>query len=200
MTNMRPVRLRGQSAMEYLMTYGWAILIIAVVLTALYSLGLFSGSTLTGTSCVASPGFLCSAPVLSHSSGTLSFQLGQTAGTSISNVAVACAATSNTLGYPNVGTFAIGEGNTVGYNGFYGFVSATGLANSVIEGNTILSGQTVTISNVICFTSTGSSLAANIPGVGTGFSGSIWIAYSTSGDSGPITSVAKVATINVKSS
>ena len=32
--------------MEYLMTYGWAILIIAVVLGALYSLGLFSGSTL----------------------------------------------------------------------------------------------------------------------------------------------------------
>jgi hypothetical protein len=188
--------------MEYLMTYGWAILIIAVVLTALYSLGLFSGSTLTGTSCVASPGFLCSAPVLSHSSGTLSFQLGQTAGTSISNVAVACAATSNTLGYPNVGTFAIGLGNiaTSGYNGFYGVSANNGVASNNAIGNTILSGQTITISNVICFNSKGSSLAANIPGVGTGFSGSIWIAYSTSGDSGPITSVAKVATINVKSS
>ena len=38
--------LRSQSAMEYLMTYGWAILIIAVVLGAIYSLGLFSGTTL----------------------------------------------------------------------------------------------------------------------------------------------------------
>ena len=32
--------------MEYLMTYGWAILIIAVVLGAIYSLGLFNGATL----------------------------------------------------------------------------------------------------------------------------------------------------------
>ncbi len=35
---------RSQSAMEYLMTYGWAILIIAVVLGALYSLGVFNMS------------------------------------------------------------------------------------------------------------------------------------------------------------
>ena len=32
--------------MEYLMTYGWAILIIAVVLGAIYSLGLFNGAAL----------------------------------------------------------------------------------------------------------------------------------------------------------
>ncbi len=35
---------RLQSAMEYLMTYGWAILVIAVVLGVLYSLGVFSPS------------------------------------------------------------------------------------------------------------------------------------------------------------
>ncbi|MDE1873837.1 MAG: LamG domain-containing protein [Candidatus Micrarchaeota archaeon] len=34
---------RAQSAMEYLSTYGWAILIIAVVLVALFSLGAFNG-------------------------------------------------------------------------------------------------------------------------------------------------------------
>ncbi len=33
---------KSQSAMEYLMTYGWAILIIAVVLTILFQLGIFS--------------------------------------------------------------------------------------------------------------------------------------------------------------
>ncbi len=33
----------AQSAMEYLMTYGWAILIIAVVLAVLFQLGVFSG-------------------------------------------------------------------------------------------------------------------------------------------------------------
>ena len=38
--------MRSQSAMEYLMTYGWAILIIAVVLGAFYSLGLFNAAAL----------------------------------------------------------------------------------------------------------------------------------------------------------
>ena len=37
--------MKSQSAMEYLMTYGWAILVIAVVLAALYSLGIFNPST-----------------------------------------------------------------------------------------------------------------------------------------------------------
>ena len=40
-----PARARRlQSAMEYLMTYGWAILVIAVVLGVLYSLGIFNPS------------------------------------------------------------------------------------------------------------------------------------------------------------
>jgi hypothetical protein len=37
--------MRLQSAMEYLMTYGWAILIIAVVLGVLFQLGVFSSSS-----------------------------------------------------------------------------------------------------------------------------------------------------------
>ncbi len=35
---------KSQAAMEYLMTYGWAILIIAVVLGALFSLGVFNSN------------------------------------------------------------------------------------------------------------------------------------------------------------
>ncbi len=34
--------MRSQSAMEYLMTYGWAILVIAVILGVLFQLGVFS--------------------------------------------------------------------------------------------------------------------------------------------------------------
>ena len=37
--------MRSQSAMEYLMTYGWAILIIAIILVALFSLNLFNSYT-----------------------------------------------------------------------------------------------------------------------------------------------------------
>ncbi len=46
-------RFALQSAMEYLMTYGWAILIIAVVLAALFELGVFNPMTFAPK---ASPG------------------------------------------------------------------------------------------------------------------------------------------------
>ncbi|MGC8537733.1 MAG: hypothetical protein ACP5MZ_01975, partial [Candidatus Micrarchaeia archaeon] len=46
-------RFKSQSAMEYLMTYGWAILIIAVVLAALFELGVFNPMTFAPK---ASPG------------------------------------------------------------------------------------------------------------------------------------------------
>jgi len=42
---LRKASSKAQSAMEYLMTYGWAILIIAVVLGALFQLGVFNPMT-----------------------------------------------------------------------------------------------------------------------------------------------------------
>ena len=41
---MQPRHNKAQSAMEYLMTYGWAILIIAIVLAALFQLGVFNST------------------------------------------------------------------------------------------------------------------------------------------------------------
>ncbi len=37
--------MKGQAAIEYLVTYGWAIIIIAVVISALYALGIFNSSS-----------------------------------------------------------------------------------------------------------------------------------------------------------
>jgi hypothetical protein len=68
-----------QSAMEYLMTYGWAILIIAIVMVALFSLGIFGGTPL-GTTCLPVSGFVCSGLVLNHVNGYVSFTFGQTTG------------------------------------------------------------------------------------------------------------------------
>ncbi len=44
---------RGQAAMEYLMTYGWAILVVMVVGIAMWQLGIFS----MGSSSVSSTGW-----------------------------------------------------------------------------------------------------------------------------------------------
>ncbi|MGC8628956.1 MAG: hypothetical protein ACP5T4_01975 [Candidatus Micrarchaeia archaeon] len=69
---------KAQSAMEYLMTYGWAILIIAVVLGALFSLGVFSSSSFLGTACVPQSGFLCTNPILT--TNTLTVTVGEATG------------------------------------------------------------------------------------------------------------------------
>ena len=40
---------RSQSALEYMMTYGWAILIIVIVAVILYSMGIFNPSSSIST-------------------------------------------------------------------------------------------------------------------------------------------------------
>ncbi len=87
---------KSQSAMEYLMTYGWAILIIAVVLGALYSLGIFNGANFLGGTCVASPGYLCSNPLMA-TDGTLSLIYGYQG----PNVTIAGFACTNTTTAPS---------------------------------------------------------------------------------------------------
>ncbi|MEM4389079.1 MAG: hypothetical protein QXG98_00260 [Candidatus Micrarchaeia archaeon] len=55
---------KGQSAMEYLITYGWALLILLAVLTTLYSMGLFRPSRYMPQECVFQPSFVCPSFIL----------------------------------------------------------------------------------------------------------------------------------------
>ncbi|MDE1860496.1 MAG: hypothetical protein KGH72_02145 [Candidatus Micrarchaeota archaeon] len=72
-------QLRLQSAMEYLMTYGWAILIIAIVMVALYFLGILGGNNVS-TACLAQPGYICGNPAFSSVTGNLIVTVGQNTG------------------------------------------------------------------------------------------------------------------------
>ncbi len=85
-------RPKSQSAMEYLMTYGWAILIVAVVLGALFELGIFSGTTFGGNACIPASGYLCNNPVLS-TNGLLSVSFGEV-GYQITITGVSCSTNS----------------------------------------------------------------------------------------------------------
>lgn len=85
---------RLQSAMEYLMTYGWAILIVAVSLGALYQLGVFgTNSSALAPACLSSAGFLCQSPTL-NTSGYLGIKFGEIGTSSITISNIAC--TTNT--------------------------------------------------------------------------------------------------------
>ena len=148
-------RIKAQSAMEYLMTYGWAILIIAVVLGALFSLGVFSGSSLIGTSCVAAPGYYCQSPVLS-TSGTLTFTFGQNTGSTMYSATL----------------YVAPQGSPV-HN--YGF--PTQVASDAI--GTLNSGQTVPVSVSL------SGIIGSSPAIGTPFSGYVWLNYSSTSGGTP---------------
>jgi hypothetical protein len=149
--------------MEFLMTYGWSILIIAVVLGALFQLGIFTGSTTTGTACLSSMGFLCKTPQL-ITDGTLTFNFGQNTGSTLYNLELACAASANTLGPYPITAF-----NSIASTGFSLPASNTG--------NTVTNGQTMVVSELPCYTNTGTPLSS--PAMGTNFSGYIWVNYTT---------------------
>ncbi|MEM3839425.1 MAG: hypothetical protein QXF01_02500 [Candidatus Micrarchaeaceae archaeon] len=187
---MNKTRFRLQSAMEYLMTYGWAILIIAIVLGVLYYIGVFNGAAALGTSCIATPGFLCQNPIMS-STGYLSFTLGQESTATEYNIGLSCAAvsTSSGLPYSTVGT------NVFWYPSATGAVSATG--NTVAPALNLGPGQQVGITGLPCYTNTGVLESSSSPSIGSTFTGTLWLNYTSSPTvSGWITN--KMATVTVK--
>lgn len=51
--------MKGQAAMEYLMTYGWALLVLAIVIGLIISSGIFSPSYLISEECNLGPKIPC---------------------------------------------------------------------------------------------------------------------------------------------
>jgi len=166
---------KGQSAMEYLMTYGWAILVIAIVLAALFELGVFSSANGLPTQCIGQSPYECTS-VLLHS-GTLSVTVGQASGTGWTavNFLFANAVLLTTL---------------KGANPQYAFVTGT---NSIEPGGTgvsLASGSTYSYSNSLAVSE---GLATT---VGTTVSGQMWVQYYTS-SGGPY--YAEVGVLTAKS-
>lgn len=176
---------KAQSAMEYLMTYGWAILIIAVVLAALFSLNVFSGGANLGASCVGQPGFSCSQAEIS-SAGMLTLLLGQGIGYKTYNVLLSCVASSNSL-----------SANLLPYNS----IGASGVGYPLTvasTGNTFSSGSTIPVTNLLCYPGTGGYSPTELSPIGTSFTGVIWMSYAAT--SGGPQQYVKIATVSGRSS
>ena len=165
---------RLQSAMEYLMTYGWAILIIAVVLAALFELGVFNGSNLAPQACIAQAGFVCKNPI--YTANGIGIILGQTTGRE----------------YFDSFMFIAAEGEPLSSTGIP--QNFTDPSNGLFIGN-LLPGQTVGAdfnSSKFAY----GQIPANAP-IGTPFAGYVWLGYCLSPCSAP-TAYSKVATITAK--
>jgi len=143
-----------QAAMEYLMTYGWAILIIALALGVLYSLGVFNPNRLKPVGCFLPAPFSCQIQSFKGSNGNLSILLGQGSGQTITITGVACvdnSRLSNGLPSNNADWFNPSGTTTIG------------------------SGGTTTLTNIYCINPGGSKFNGSI---GSSFAGSIIIKYS----------------------
>jgi hypothetical protein len=86
---MKYFKLSLQAAMEYLMTYGWAILIMALALGVLYSLGILNPETLKPQMCSLSAPFYCSDQYL-DTQGALNLKIAQGSGSTITINKIAC--------------------------------------------------------------------------------------------------------------
>ncbi len=88
--------VHAQSAMEYLLTYGWSILIIAIALVTLFELGYFNGINSTLPSeCIPQIGFLCNNLQL-NSTGNLTLTVGNNGGQNLVIIGLGCSNSSST--------------------------------------------------------------------------------------------------------
>ena len=81
--------MKGQSATEYLMTYSWALVIIAVAVAALYALGVFSPQSLAASICSFPADFGCYSAVLLPN-GNVVINLEQSTNYPINVTAIGC--------------------------------------------------------------------------------------------------------------
>lgn len=94
-------KYRAQAAIEYLMTYGWAILILLAVLSILYSFNVFSPQQYMSEECLFQPSLQCKSMEL-KTDGTFNLVLNNGLGYKISNTeyTVVVLSTDETISKP----------------------------------------------------------------------------------------------------
>jgi hypothetical protein len=87
--------MRAQTAAEFLVTYGWAILIISVIMVALFASGFFNPNNYASQQCILSSGFACLS-YFSGSDGSLLINIQQATSAPVNITAIGCS--QNTIG------------------------------------------------------------------------------------------------------
>jgi hypothetical protein len=87
---------KGQAAMEFLMTYGWAILAAVIVIGVLAYFGVFTPSTYVPNTCVISAPFGCNAGSVNISAVIIEIMNGGGEGFNITSLTIGlCAPVTN---------------------------------------------------------------------------------------------------------
>jgi hypothetical protein len=168
---------KGQTAMEYLMTYGWAILIIMVVVAVLFYLGVFNlGSTIS--QCTFPPGFTCVSNKLQATTAKLYLKLGQGTGHNIKIFGVNCTQQTSTA--------TMASGAYISYLNSNASITAGVNDNiSVSSGSTVVVADAANITGsvypagsnaIICSDQSGKT--PRDVGIGSTYNGKIYLNYT----------------------
>ncbi len=87
---------KGQAALEFIITYGWAILAVIVGIGALAYLGFSNNSRAIPTRCIINPAFPCLDVAVSSSSQSMQISLANSYGYKINGVNLSASGCSNT--------------------------------------------------------------------------------------------------------
>jgi hypothetical protein len=161
----------GQAAMEYLMTYGWALLVIVIVIAILLIMNPFS----TPQSCrFESVGFGCESPLFSVANSALYAKVVNGNNDAIKIFGVACTQSKSSTppAYTALGTPVV-----------------------------VSKQDTYTVTALQCTDSSGVPIPANTLKQGSEFSGKLWVFYKNNEDAStyPVRSVSATLTTKATS-
>lgn len=154
----------GQAAMEYLMTYGWALLVIVVVIAILVSLNLFSAPQGCNFERV---GFSCGSPVI-DTNGLLFLPITNGNPNNIKLIAVSCIADKK----PTPPTMPIAG------KGYYG--TGGGIDGKPISRQSTYDVSADAATQPLCYKADGSTVFTS--SAGSEFSGKVWVFYRNEED------------------
>ena len=104
---------KGQAALEFLMTYGWAILIVVVVVAALFAMNVFNPSSFVGETASGFASFMASGWSY-NTGGVVNVTLGNKIGSQITVTSVSV--TSGGATVTNSTAAAIGPNGVISYS------------------------------------------------------------------------------------
>ena len=167
--------LRAQAAVDFMMSYGLALIIIFIAVAVIYKVSILSPA-LAVSSCTASPGFACEAYVL-NTNGILTLQLSQATGGTVSINGAACSSLPSA------------NGNLPAYGNMYVTNTATYYVgtNTPGFGIPVYSGSSNTL-NIYCYSSAGVATGS----LGNGFTGFVWLNYTVPNFGNTIQEVASI--------
>jgi hypothetical protein len=155
---------KAQAAMEYLMTYGWAILIVIIVAAAMYALGIFNPATWTGTRTTGFPNIGVPGDwQYNGSNGEMSEILRNGLGSAItiSSVTATCNTSAGEYGVSFVpsGSGSLSPG-----------LARTYVANGTVKCDVLSDGASFSVKLKVDYTPQGKSFSATDTGTITGIS------------------------------